>query len=653
MKGRKRKIQTYSALRNMILWPTLVLLMLGLTILTCCVAADMVHQLEGGLRMYVDHLGSRENNDDAGIPGTPERNMIEELGFPYYTLSVDPLLPFVGQQRLTNGVGSRDWLWGKWELYYGYEAAVCYSDAEGNPLIYTRDYLSFDYTTAEDWAGQNPTVQGKGYIALDTVPGGKELCDRMISDLPTGDWAANLIFPLIRLTGWFEGNRFHPAQIDYAWYADPFGSVREPVQFSILDARGKVEWEPLLSVDPVEGQELVTIYAWDCTGYNSNSKKVTVKGEAFDSLSGLLLTAMDAALPFDYEKQNLMETVIIEYTTHKDSYGEYRIAAAVRCRPLVYAAVRLVWVYLISFCLTGFLLRRWLKRVQNNLTIPMGTMVSAAYVGHNITPRSGWSEPRALEEDFVASRQTIAQQRTELTQLRTALDYARDAEEKRKTLISNITHELKTPLAIIRSYTECLQEKVNPEKEQDYLSTIQEETERMDGMVLQMLELSRLEAGKVKLSSEPFSLLALIKEIADRLEPIRKERNLELHYDLAQEFTMNGDEGRMGQVVTNLMTNALKYSTEGGQIRVKLYLSPGYVHFSLENTAAHLAQEDLDRVFDSFYRGDASRNTPGTGLGLALVKSIISLHGGECTVRNTVMEDNREGVEFGFRIPLK
>lgn len=649
---KKKKAETYAALRKMILWPTLVLLILALTALTCCVAADMVQQLESGLQMYVDHYGSRDSGDDDGLPGTVEKNMIRQLGFPYYTLDVEPLLPIVGQQKLSNGISSRDWLWGKWELYYGYEAAVCYTDAEGNPLIYTGDYLSFDYTTEENWIGQTPIAQGRGYIPLDDIPGGAALCDRIVSDLPTGDWATSLIIPLIRLTGWFEGNRFHPVQIDSAWYADPFGSVQETARYAILDARGMVEWEPLLTVSAPLEQELVTIYAWDCMGYDSNSKAVTVRGTHYETLSELLLTGLGAGSPFDYEKRNLFETVIIDYRAHTDAFGQYRVASAVRCRPLAYAAVRLRWVYIISFSVVLFLLRRWLTQIQYQLTIPLGTMVSAAYVGHSITPRSGWSEPRALEEDFVSTRQTLAQQRTELTQLRTALDYAREAEEKRKALISNITHELKTPLAVIRSYTECLQEKVNPEKEEAYLSTIQEETDRMDALVLQMLELSRLEAGKVKLSSEPFSLLELTRRIADRLEPLRNERNLTLHFDLAQEFTIHGDEGRIAQVLSNLMTNAQKYAPEGGQIRVKVYLSRGWAHFALENTAAHLSEEDLLRVFDSFYRADASRNTPGTGLGLALVKSIITLHGGECAVRNTLMEDDREGVEFSFRIPL-
>ena len=106
------------------------------------------------------------------------------------------------------------------------------------------------------------------------------------------------------------------------------------------------------------------------------------------------------------------------------------------------------------------------------------------------------------------------------------------------------------------------------------------------------------------------------------------------------------------EVITNLLSNALKYTTDHGIIRIQVFVSRGTVCFRVENTAPHLSEEALQKVWDPFYRTDKSRTTSGTGLGLTLVKSIISLHGGSCSVRNTVMEQGADGVEFGFEIPI-
>jgi len=280
-------------------------------------------------------------------------------------------------------------------------------------------------------------------------------------------------------------------------------------------------------------------------------------------------------------------------------------------------------------------------------------MANSAVLGIPISPCAHYDEILTLEEHFENTHQTLSENKAELQQLRTALDYARDAEERRKQLISNITHELKTPLAILHSYCECLQEDLPKETQAQYLQTVLEETEKMDSMVLQMLELSRLEAGKIRLASDPVSLLQLTNTVAERMKPLLEQRELTLVYGYTEDLTVTADEARMEQVITNLLSNAQKYSVQGGIIRVSTYRSGSSLEFKMENTAPHLSQEALEKVFDSFYRADTSRNTPGTGLGLALVKSIISLHGGTCSVKNTHQDDGAQAVQFGFTLPLK
>ena len=649
---KKRPTRTGPTLRRWILGLGLVLWLVSMVILTCCVASDMVIQLENELYTYVQSEGSRSHHGDTNLSGTAEFNMIDNLGNIYYWVDIDPLLPIVGEQLLTNGVSSKEWLWGKWELYYGYEAAVIYYDDEGQELIRTGDYLAFDYTSPESWTSQELISLGKSYVALGRIPGGPERFNNMIYDYPPGDFGLDMLLPLLRLTGWFEGNEFHPTLIESGDYLDYSGWVSDTDKLAELDARGKVKWENMLTAETPVEQDLVTIYAWNLEGHNIKPKSVSVHGREYNSLADLLhakINAEDRHTPF---KRNLFDTVMVDFGYHEDVFGEYRIAAAVRCHPLFYAIVRLIWVYVISLGLLSLLLWRMVRRIRLEVSEPMESMVGAIRQGYNITPQSDWAEPSAIEEDFVKTRQTLAENKSEINQLHTALGYARDAEEKRKTLISNITHELKTPLAIIHSYTECLQEDVSPEKREQYLATILDETEKMDRMVLQMLELSRLEAGRVRLASDSFSLLELTQAIAEKLQPMLEERELTLHYDLVREFFITADESRIGQVITNFLTNAQKYASQGGQIRINIFHTQGKAYFQIENTAPHLSEEAVMKVWDSFYRADAARNTPGTGLGLALVRSIITLRGGSVSVENTIMEGGQTGIRFGFVLPL-
>jgi signal transduction histidine kinase len=654
MKKEKRKVRTYPALTLRIVGLALVFWLASMVILTWAVASDMLRQIQNQLYFYADNADSRAQHNDAGLPGTLEYNMIDQLGSAYYWIDLEPLLPFVQDQHFNrNGISSDDWMWGKWELYYGYEAAEIYYGEGKEELIRTGDYLTFEYTSSANWAAQDLTPLGKSYVYLSGIPEAEAVFNRFLSDLPTGDIGINMFMPLFRLTGWFDGNEFHPIRIENGDYLSSYGRVMDIEQLCNLDSRNSLEWNLLFETNAPDGQALVTIYGWDPSGHNGKAKPVTVAGTTYGSLTDLLHASYSMDDPFSLEKHSLWEAVLIYPRGHTDEYGSFTLAVAVRCRPLLYAAARLRWVYLISAAAVGILLRSMLRRIQLELTEPLENMACAARDGYTIRPRSGWEEPSALEQHFVQSKQTIAEHSAEIVQLRTALEYAHDAEEKRKALISNITHELKTPLAIIHSYAECLSEDVLPEKRKQYSATILEETEKMDSMVLQMLELSRLEAGRVRLATESFSLHALTQSIAGKMKPLMEERNLKLQYGLVQEFTFNGDENRIGQVITNLLSNAIKYSTEGGTIRISIFTSHGTLCFRMTNAAPHLTDAALEKVWDSFYRGDESRNTPGTGLGLPLVKSIIALHGGTCSVQNTWLDQGVCAVEFGFDLPIQ
>jgi signal transduction histidine kinase len=337
-------------------------------------------------------------------------------------------------------------------------------------------------------------------------------------------------------------------------------------------------------------------------------------------------------------------------------------AAIVMCEPMAYCALRLIPFYVVSALFVALLVWLYLGWIRRRLLVPMEEVIASLkkdtqqYGGADLdiekyrqtTGTKDWHEPVAMCAHLHLLRQELAQRQTEITRLNTALDYAEHAEEYRKQLISNITHELKTPLAVVHSYTEGLQSEIAPEKKERYLQVILDEAERMDGMVMQMLELSRLEAGRVKLKMEYFDLGAVIRDVAERFEPLMAEKELKLRLELDGQQQMNGDEGRIEQVITNFMSNAVKYSTPGGEILVKAVFGKLGLYFSITNNAKHLSEEGLQKVFDSFYREDAARTEKSTGLGLAIVKNIMNLHGFQCYVNNTMLND-QPAVEFGFR----
>lgn len=642
------KINRFLTIRIAVL--TLGMWLAAMILLTLAVASDMDNQMKRELEGYLHSDRRRVTRADTDLPGTVDVEMIESLGYPFFAVDIDPVRPFFWHQELAQSVGNDDWLWEHWDVFYGLEPAVIYYGENNEILVKTGDYLTFLYTTEENWKEENTEALGYGYVALEQIPGGPEAFVNYLDENPMGALSMHMFVPLLRLRGHFEDNCFHPVSIERGDSFDIGGRVDEIERLSRLDAGGHVQWEPILTVELEKTGDLQTIYAWDAGGFAITPKPVSVNGMPFDSLADLLQSSLDRT--DSCQRDSLWDSVQICRRRYEDAYGIYTLAVAVRYYPIQYAFLRLMPTYQITLLAIAVILWRILRRLRQNLIRPLETMAVAAATGSMVKPASGWLEVRAVEDYLCESRKTIAQNKTDIEQLRTALDYAHNAEENRKQLISNITHELKTPLAIIHSYTECLQEDIAEEKRDHYLSVIREETERMDEMVLQMLDLSRLEAGKVRLAADSFSVYALTCQILERFAPLLEGKQQTVHFQVAEDFLITADESRIGQVITNLISNAHKYSAQGAAIGIKIYFKINSLYFRIENPAPHLSNEALEKVWDSFYRADASRNTPGTGLGLALVKTVIQLHGGTCTVRNIFIDQDIPSVEFGFNLPL-
>lgn len=606
----KKPVTIHKALARKLVIPVLCLWLLAMALLTWSVARDFYLQLESRSDMLYAVLDLKEVEDK-------EYRMVKNLAWPYSWLYADSLLPIVLPQS-PSSYDSNDWFYGKWELFYGYQAAVGYYDKQGQPLLVSGDYLYFGYF---DRLGGEQL--GHTYIDLQTLEGGEALADAFIKSDPHGDF-----FPFLgqffQLEGYFEGARFCPTKI--------IGLNQDRDAQSVY-----------YNVENPD-RETVTIYTDWMRGYHYEpGPSFYLNGKRYENVRSLLQEK-------DVRNHFGLFGSVIRRVWSVDDGGNGTVVYAIYCRPIVYAMLRLWPVYLVTLLLVIICLVRYKKFLANSLVEPL-QVINYAYEADRVElskyGRAPFAELQVLADHFDAAQQDRHDARNQVQQLQTALDYAKNAEESRRKMISAIAHELKTPLAVIHGYAEGLQSGIAEEKRDKYLSVILEETEAMDAMVLEMLELSRLEAGKVQLFVSQFSLSGLARSIFEKLAPTAENKDLQIEFDMPLEVSVAADEGRIGQVITNFATNAIKYTPEGGRVRVKVHRIGDHARFAVENDNEPLSEETLEQVWDSFYRADTARDRSGTGLGLAIAKNIISLHRGNCTARNTA-----NGVEFQFKIPL-
>jgi two-component system phosphate regulon sensor histidine kinase PhoR len=242
----------------------------------------------------------------------------------------------------------------------------------------------------------------------------------------------------------------------------------------------------------------------------------------------------------------------------------------------------------------------------------------------------------------------------------------------RRDFISNISHELRTPLAGLKALADTLRDGAleDPPAARRFLDRIEVEVDALTQMVEELLELSRIESGRMPLRLRPVSVSDVVLPPVERLLPQAERAELELEVDLPEDLErVLTEPERMQQVVTNLVHNAIKFTPAGGRILVSgrmlevgedgqpasgsYGLAPEtvpagkWVVLSVQDTGIGIPAEDLDRIFERFYKIDRARSGGGTGLGLAIAKHIVQAHGGQ------IWAESREGVgsTFYFTLP--
>ena len=240
------------------------------------------------------------------------------------------------------------------------------------------------------------------------------------------------------------------------------------------------------------------------------------------------------------------------------------------------------------------------------------------------------------------------------------IELEKDIEEKskiddmRKQFISDVSHELKTPIALIQGYAEGLIENVSTDEESRrfYAEVILDETNKMDRLVKQLLELMKLEYGKKEFNNEKFDINELINEVIRKCEVMLQKNNIQVEFESKKPIYVWADEFYIEQVVTNYFTNAIKHTEEIGnnkKIKITVKQLNDKMRITVFNTGKTIPEEDLIRIWGRFYKVDSSRNRQdgGTGIGLALVKAIMNNYQNEYGVNN-----KKDGVEFYFDVDI-
>ena len=251
---------------------------------------------------------------------------------------------------------------------------------------------------------------------------------------------------------------------------------------------------------------------------------------------------------------------------------------------------------------------------------------------------------------------TINQLRNSNIELEKDIEEKSKIDEMRKSFISDVSHELKTPIALIQGYSEGLLENVNTDEESRkfYAEVILDETNKMDKLVKQLLELMKLEYGKRQFNDKKFNIVEVEKEVVRKSKVMLEEKKVKIEFNLSEEINVFADDFYIEQVISNYITNAIKHVKEIDGKKVisivnEVNIEKNKVRVKIFNTGENIAEEHINRIWNRFYKVDESRNRTdgGTGIGLSFVKAIMNNYGNRYGVTN-----KEDGVEFYFDLDL-
>jgi two-component system sensor histidine kinase BaeS len=255
--------------------------------------------------------------------------------------------------------------------------------------------------------------------------------------------------------------------------------------------------------------------------------------------------------------------------------------------------------------------------------------------------RAGRGDPPSPRRAFGPELQPVAETVAELSGRLAREEHARAA------FIGRVSHELRTPITVIKGYAYTLQRAQPDPVTASKLDVINAECEHLAYLVEDLLELSRAQAGELRISSELFPIRTTVEEVAQRLRPVAEDRHVRIELDWSADGAcVMGDENRMRQIFANLLTNGIKYAPAGSSVRIRGEEDGQDVVVSVTDAGRGIAEGDLPHIFDEFFQAP-ERSEPGAGLGLAIARELTEAHGGSIAVESRV----GEGSTFRVRLP--
>lgn len=234
-----------------------------------------------------------------------------------------------------------------------------------------------------------------------------------------------------------------------------------------------------------------------------------------------------------------------------------------------------------------------------------------------------------------------------ITGLNKMIEELSGVETLRTDFIANVSHELKTPLAVMQNYGTLLQSpELSEEQRIQYGKAIQEQTKRLSSLVMNILKLNKLENQQIYPNVEKYDLGEQLCECMLEFESVWEEKNIEIETDIQEEVQIRADKELLSLVWNNLLSNALKFTDEGGIVSLVLYQDEKFAYVQVKDTGCGMSVETGSNIFKKFYQGDTSHATKGNGLGLALVKRVIEICSGEISVSSQLGEGST------FRVKL-
>lgn len=329
-----------------------------------------------------------------------------------------------------------------------------------------------------------------------------------------------------------------------------------------------------------------------------------------------------------------------------------RESAAISNRFLLFVGAAAI----VSSLLVAFFTTRHITKPLQQLTDISKRMVDLDFNAKYESNRSNSYEVEELGNHINRLSEnlerTISELKTANVELQDDIEKKIQIDEMRKEFLSNVSHELKTPLALIQGYAEGLQECINDDAEsrEFYCDVIIDEADKMNRMVKMLLTLNQLEFGNDQVVMERFDMTELVRGVANSTKILMEQKGIRLELDNLEEAWVWGDEFKVEEVITNYMSNAINHADGGKVIRVFYTRFEDKLRVSVFNTGQPIPEDDIDKIWVKFYKVDKARTREygGSGIGLSIVKAIMDSFHQQCGVIN-----HEDGVEFWMELSTK